>query len=164
MHVVRRNHNHIWNHVRMAVMERSKSVMEKSWNSVFRFLWEPWAWTTPCSFAVHVPIIQFLFFHGLLSLRWFAARPAELKNCCSFLCLAASILLLAIFEVVEQHCSMTCKRNRPPCTVCSLSCNVVLLIIFIVKYSVAYTCHSLIIIIMVYFIETFAALWLKYSL
>ena len=23
-------------------MERSKSVMEKSWNSVFRFLWEPW--------------------------------------------------------------------------------------------------------------------------
>ena len=34
MHVVRHNHNHIWNHVRMG-------VMEKSWNSVFWFLWEP---------------------------------------------------------------------------------------------------------------------------
>ena len=25
----------------MGVMEKSKSVMVKSWNSVFRFLWEP---------------------------------------------------------------------------------------------------------------------------
>ena len=42
MHVIKHNHNHIWNHVRMGVMETSKSVTEKSWNSVFRFLWEPW--------------------------------------------------------------------------------------------------------------------------
>ena len=54
VHVVRHNHNHIWNHVRMGVMERSKSVMENSWNSVFKFLWEPcvcdWGvWWVPLS-------------------------------------------------------------------------------------------------------------------
>ena len=46
----------------MRVMERSKSVMEKSWkNSVFKFLWEPWLcrcciiWVPPvhCTDAVY---------------------------------------------------------------------------------------------------------------
>ena len=37
------SHNHIRNHARMGVLERSKSVVEKSRNSVFKFLWEPWA-------------------------------------------------------------------------------------------------------------------------
>ena len=41
VHVVRHNHNHVWKHVRMGVMERSKSVMEKSWNSVSDFCGNP---------------------------------------------------------------------------------------------------------------------------
>ena len=54
-YVVRHNHNHIWNYVRMGVMERSKSVMEKSWNSVFRFLWEPYpAHLLSCLFVLSV--------------------------------------------------------------------------------------------------------------
>ena len=65
---MKHNHNHIWNHVRMGAMETSKSVMEKSWNSVFRFLWEPCHWSITLSNAASQEFETMQWWHDHLHL------------------------------------------------------------------------------------------------